>query len=96
MTSISGPRRRTDIRFEHMPDGSAVLFDPTNAMTYAITASAALVWEACDGSASPGAIEARLADTYDAPRDVIARDVDALLKHFGELGLLQPGCGSSE
>jgi hypothetical protein len=90
------PRRRVDIRFEHMPDGSAVLFDPTNSMTYAITASAAQIWEACDGSRPPDAIEADLADTYDAPRDVIGRDVEALLKHFGELGLLEPDGGSSE
>lgn len=84
------PRHRADIRIERMPDGSAVLFDPRNSMTYAITHSAALVWDACDGMASIDAITDTLADTYDADRDVIARDVEALLTHLRGLGLFEP------
>lgn len=89
------PRRRSDVRRETLPDGSAVLYDPCTEMTYAITASAALVWEACDGVATRAAITARLAEVYDAPSEVIARDVDALLDHLGEAGLLEPGPGGS-
>ncbi len=88
--TLSPPRRRPDIRIEHLPDGSAVLFDPRNSMTYAVTQSAAMVWEACDGAHPLDAITDTLADTYDAPREVIARDVDALLSHFQGLGLFEP------
>jgi hypothetical protein len=88
------PRRRPDVRVERLPDGSAVLFDPRTQMTYAVTASAALVWETCDGVATPTDIAGRLADVYDAASDVIARDVDALLAHFREIGLLEPAAGA--
>ena len=78
-----------------MPDGSGVLFDPKNSMTYAVTASAVLVWEVCDGTRSSPAIADTLADTYDAPREQIARDVDALLVHLTELGLFEPANGTA-
>jgi hypothetical protein len=64
-------------------------------MTYAITASAVVVWEACDGTHQPDAITDVLAGTYDAPRDVVARDVDALLTHFHGLGLFTPDGGEA-
>ncbi len=82
-------RRRRDVRCEPLPDGSAVLYDPTAETAYAISESAALVWELCDGAHSATAIGQELATVYDAPVDVIARDVDALLRRFQELGLLE-------
>lgn len=88
------PHGRADVRLESLPDGSAVLFDPATNMTYAVTASAALVWQACDGTRTPDAIVADLAEIYDAPPDRIAHDVDALLAHFEALGLLQPRGGA--
>lgn len=88
--TLSSPRRRADIRIERLPDGSAVLFDPETMMTYAVTHSAVMVWEACDGAHSPDAITLALTDAYDAPPDIITQDVDALLAHFHDLGLLEP------
>lgn len=82
-------RRRGDVRCEPLPDGSAVLYDPEAETAYAISESAALVWELCDGAHSATAIGQELATVYDAPADVIARDVDALLRRFQELGLLE-------
>jgi hypothetical protein len=76
---------------ERMPDGSAVLFDPLTQMAYAVSASAALVWETCDGVCTPSEIAEHLAGVYDPPEDVITRDVDALLAHLRELGLLEAG-----
>jgi len=83
------PRRRFEVRCEPLPDGSAVLYDPRTETAYAISASAALVWELCDGAHPATAIGAELAAVYDAPADVIARDVAALLDRFQELGLLE-------
>ncbi len=91
--TASLPRRRLGVRIESLPDGSAVLYDPTTRMTYAITASAAQVWEWCDGAHSPAAMVEGLAALYDAPPDVIARDVDALLDRFAEAGLLDRDAG---
>ncbi len=82
-------RRRHDVRCEPLPDGSAVLYDPTAEMAYAISESAVLVWELCDGTHSATAIGEELAALYDAPSDVIVRDVDALLHRLQELGLLE-------
>jgi hypothetical protein len=89
------PRRRPNIRLERLPDGSGVLYDPQNAMTYAVTASAVLVWEACDGTHSALAITERLAGVYDAPHEQIARDVAALLAHLDGLGLFEPDGGAA-
>jgi hypothetical protein len=82
-------RRRLDVRCEPLPDGSAVLYDPVAETAYAISESAALVWELCDGAHTATAIGGELAAVYDAPADVIARDVAALLDRLLELGLLE-------
>lgn len=83
------PQRRLDVRVEPLPDGSAVLYDPRAETAYAISESAALVWELCDGTHGAAAITEELAAVYDAPLARIARDVDALLRHLHELGLLE-------
>lgn len=83
------PQRRLDVRVEPLPDGSAVLYDPRAETAYAISESAALVWELCDGTHGAAAITEELATVYDAPPERIARDVDALLRRLHELGLLE-------
>jgi hypothetical protein len=76
------PRRRLDVRAEPLPDGSAVLYDPHRRMTYAITVTAAEVWEWCDGTHTVSAMIDSLARRYDAPEDVITRDVAALVERL--------------
>lgn len=90
----SRPQRRSDVRIESLPDGSAVLYDPRTEMTYAVTASATLVWEACDGEHTTTAIAGRLVELYEAPPEVIARDVDAFLRYLTEAGLLERSAGA--
>ncbi len=69
------------------------LYDPRTRMTYAITSSAALVWEACSGTATVSDIARQLSEIYDAPIEVIARDVAALIDDLARLDLLdaRPG-----
>ena len=86
--------RRDDLQFEKLPDGSAVLYDKTKHMAYPLTASAARIWDACDGTRSRPALVDDLAERYDAPRDVIERDVDAFVKQLAELELLAPRTGA--
>ncbi len=83
------PLARPDVRCTPLPDGSAVLYDPTTETAYAISESAALVWELCDGAHTRVAITEELAAVYDAPAHIIARDVAALLDRLLELGLLE-------
>jgi hypothetical protein len=63
-------------------------------MGFPLTATAAIVWEACDGDHTPAAMIEELGAVFDAPSDVIARDVQALLDHFTEIGLLEPATGA--
>lgn len=94
MLDLVQPRRRSEIRADPLPDGSAVLFDPRTEMAYALTTSAALVWEACDGRHTAAAIVEELTAMYDAPPEVIARDVHALLQHLAASDLLELEAGA--
>ena len=94
METATCPRRRSDILAEFLPDGSAVLFDPRTEMAYPLTATAAVVWDTCDGAHTPAAMVDELAAVYDAPAEVLDRDVRALLVHLCEIGLLEPSPGA--
>ena len=88
MTGGSRPRRRAGIQAEPLPDGSVVLFDADAAMAHPISASAALIWEECNGSQTIETIVEKIGAVYDAPAETIARDAEALLRHLSELGLI--------
>lgn len=89
------PRQRPDVLTEFLPDGTALVFDPTTEMAHALTASGALVWECCDGTRRLDDLIAELAAAYDAPPDVLRRDVLALLEHLGDIGLLVTAADSA-
>jgi Coenzyme PQQ synthesis protein D (PqqD) len=78
-----------DIVSEQLPDGSMILLDPINSTAYPLSESAAVVWNACDGDHETTTIVQELDDRYDAPRQRIEQDVDDLLRHLGDLGLLE-------
>jgi hypothetical protein len=63
-------------------------------MGFPLTATAAIVWEACDGAHTAAAMVAELATVFEAPSDVIERDVQALLGQLAEIGLLEPAPGA--
>jgi hypothetical protein len=88
MTTASPPRPRPAVDFQRMPDGSGVLFDGDTGQAYAVNATAAAVWELCDGRPA-AAIAAALGERYAAPPAVIAASVAALLNHFRALALLE-------
>lgn len=86
---IERPHRRGDLLTENLPDGTALIFDPQTERAHPLTASAAIVWEHCDGAHSVAAIVQKLSDVYDASQDIIARDVHALLNQLSESSLLE-------
>lgn len=49
------------------------------------------ILDLCDGSTAVEAIVARLAAVYDAPHDIIAHDVDAVLRLMAEKNFLDLG-----
>ena len=61
-----GPRRRPEVLADRLPDGSAVLFDPREEMVYAISATGAHLWDACDGTRPlPAPLQRRRSDERD-------------------------------
>ncbi len=91
MDNLSQPLRRNDVIAEFLPDGSAVLYDPRTETAYPLNATAAVVWDTCDGNHTHAKIVDEVAALFEAPGDVIERDVRALLGHLSEIELLETG-----
>jgi hypothetical protein len=87
---LERPRRRPDVLTEFYPDGSGLLFDPRQDRAYSLTASAAIIWQTCDGAHTTDAMAEVLVAVYDAPANVIEDDVSAMLEQLFETGLLEP------
>ena len=89
MLQAQNPRWRKGIQSHSLPDGSAVLFDANRKTACPMNASALVLWGCCDGSRTVEEIVEHMSTVFDAPRDRIARDVDATLKRLLELDLLE-------
>jgi pyrroloquinoline quinone biosynthesis protein E len=89
------PRLSRKARVQPDPrDGRPVLLSPERGLRLGDTAAAIVAL--CDGTRDVDAIVAELATRYGAPRDVIARDVDALLADLHARGLLEDFDGHRE
>ena len=82
------PRRRPDVLFERLADGSGVLVDPVSGSTHALNASGVAIWELCDGRRDPAAIVRSLHEQFDAPAEELRAGVAALVDHLSELHVL--------
>ena len=94
MENESWPRRRPDVLAEFLPDGGAVLYDPRTEIVNPLTATAAIIWERCDGAHTTAAMADELAAGFDAPSDVIENDIRALIGKFVEIGMLEQSQGA--
>ena len=65
----------------------AILHDARSGQAHVINASAANVWELCDGRSSEDLLIA-FAEPYGLAPDVVRADVERVLAGFRELGLL--------
>lgn len=83
-------RRRADITFQEMPDGSGVLVDPQTGDSYALNATGAAVWSLCDGAHTRDQIVEALLERYEAAPETIAEGVEALLAQLVRLGVAEP------
>jgi PqqD family protein of HPr-rel-A system len=65
----------------------AILHDGRNGQAHVINASAARVWELCDGRSFDALLTA-FAEPYGMTPDAVRADVEAVLARFEALGLL--------
>lgn len=84
------PRRRGEITFQSMPDGTAVLVDPASGAAYALNATGARVWQLCDGSHTLDEVAAALTQEFDVTLAQARRDIIVLVHALGELDMLEP------
>ena len=82
------PQARPDVDTRAMADGSCLVIDGATGTNHAINATAAFVWERCDGAHTPAQIARELLEAFDAPADGVQGDVKAILAQFSQLGLL--------
>lgn len=84
------PRRRPEILTDGLPDGSTVLYDPREEMVYAISATGAHVWDACDGSRELTELAELLAATFETDPDTVRPEIASFITHLETLDLLEP------
>lgn len=83
------PRQAPDIA-ERYVDGEIVLYDPQRQTVHVLNATAAFVWERCDGTRTVTDLAAELAAVYHDRRDDIALDVRTVVNDFCSVGLVTP------
>ena len=87
--AIVAPPRRRDVT-THAHDDEVVVSLPVECSTFHMNATAAFVWELCDGRRTTRDIATSLADDYLVAFDDALNDVEELIVWLAESGLLEP------
>ena len=69
-------------------DDEKVVYDPRTGEVHYLNATAALVFELCDGSGSVQEIAGDLAEAFGLPEDEVVGQVEGLVASLREAGLL--------
>ncbi len=87
------PKRR---ELPSMPAGNeSIVRDPGSGQVHFLNATAAIVWECCDGRTTTGECAARIRGAFDVPADAdLAADIGATLDGFAGKGMLETFGGS--
>jgi PqqD family protein of HPr-rel-A system len=85
--AVVGPTR-PDVTLQRV-GREAILHDARSGQAHVINASAARVWELCDGRSMDDLLQA-FAEPYGRTADDVRGDVERVLDGFRELGLLEP------
>ena len=88
MATPSKPKVRTDLDIVELDD-ELVLYDPARDEVHYLNATAALVFQLCDGSATVRELSTEIAEALGAPAKRVERQVRTLLKDLREVGLLE-------
>ena len=83
--SVPGLPAGVKLRFDKQRDQWVIL---APERLFVLDAIALEIVKRCDGQASVGAIVDELAETFSAPRDVILKDVGALLQDLADKRIL--------
>lgn len=81
------PLVKSEIQHQELDDG-AVLFDPTTDRVHTLNASAAYVWNSCDGTRSLEEISRDLANVAGISVEKARSDVEAAMDQFQREKLL--------
>lgn len=81
------PRVRRDIEYRELDDGG-VVYDTAAGRVHTFNATAAYVWNLCDGGASAEQIAEGLREITGISRDQALKDVTLLLQELSREGLL--------
>lgn len=81
------PTRSTDVTLQRVGQ-EAILYDRRNGRAHVINASAARLWDLCDGQTSTEEITRAFAASYDMPESAVRDDVARILTTFRELRVL--------
>lgn len=82
------PIRNADVTLQRVGQ-EAILYDRGHGRAHVINASAAHIWELCDGSATQDEITEAFAASYDMPTSAVYDDVAKILATFRELQVLE-------
>ena len=82
----SAPRARADVTLQRV-GREAILHDGRNGQAHVINATAAQLWELCDGRPLDELVAA-FGAVYGRPPETVAEDVRRTLASFEALGLL--------
>ena len=81
----SRPIKNPDVDDELLPDAGMVLYNSATAKVLTLNATAAFVWESCDGERTVASLVAEVRELFPAAADDVERDVrrlvDRLLRH---------------
>jgi hypothetical protein len=85
---VEGVRRADGYRTELLDD-EVLLYNPAQTRVIALNATAALVWQLCDGTRSSAEIVALIGEAY-PEADAVVADVDELLATLRGAGAVEP------
>ncbi len=88
VTSDARPRQMPDITASDLDD-ELVLYNLRTDQVHVLNATAAAIWELCDGSLSVREIAAVLADACQVPLARVEPDVQNMLAEFHQAGLIE-------
>jgi Coenzyme PQQ synthesis protein D (PqqD) len=81
-TLSTNPTARSDVFTEYLADGSVVIFDPVTSVAHELNATAALVWDCCDGSYDFQKIVAALEECFDSASKISAAKIKEDVTYF--------------
>lgn len=85
---INAPRRREDVTIESIGE-DRIVSDPSSGATHHLNATAAMVWQWCDGNTMTRAMARRLTRHFDVDFETALDHVDQLIATFALSNLFQ-------